>query len=859
MAWDKTFDFKIANGIKFMHVCNKEIIYEPCDQFHHNLMPRVQLFGDVGHGKSTLGNYILKESLVDKKATKIPPAGWFKTKRQTSAVTKKMTFQTTDTINLIDTCGFNDLKHNKTNELISMEILSCLRSIFTKNSYINGFIFCVLIKRNLVIEKKTIDTLYNMLSSLGYIQKYLDCIERSYDDINFDHLDLPFIKIVVNNFSKNFGGIKLGENDIRINTPRENFDSGRSSPMTRSPETCSKSPERCSKSPERVSKTKYSPERCSKAKYSPERLSKKLEISPNRNTSNTSQLQKSSSRMQTLTDSIDDSTFVNTLAKKDGTFEMEHITADSIKQSIKQLQADKIIEIHNVDKTSATKIVESLLPDKSFYFYKANLENKKRKKQEKLEIKSLIFDILSKSNSYTMDFQHAGNLKPVLRPFDNAKYLQHFYCEKISMMLKFQINFRTELIDNVSKHLVATNLSYYEENLMIEYELNILLEAIFFVNNHELTVEQKVKNLNNPCLLKDKQEEKKDFWMKADRKLLLNQNSQINKLYDEIKKNILIQISIIYNNLLSVYKSKDSDLISYITPIDWKDKTDKYLREYEEINFKIEFNYENVISIIAEENYKMIQETNKETVENLSCNDLKIDELLDAMSPSKLRNKNYKNLSSLDGYSIGTTKDKSNFDNNNLDHKKENQKDILIKNILINDLYKENELLQSDLIEKKARDGFGILRFCSDWGLDFCLPQRMTCRNKSNRTISLYGSRNYLTDRTDNTFDFSRNLGGIDDSMKIVETNIERNFTSRGRIDNEINIYLSSGKGIVESGNVNLAIKKSDVFIKQSTESKFENSTKETSTLAKDYPNSKKTQSKISKEKQLEDSSCKIY
>ena len=140
------------------------------------------------------------------------------------------------------------------------------------------------------------------------------------------------------------------------------------------------------------------------------------------------------------------------------------------------------------------------------------------------------------------------------------------------------------------------------------------------------------------------------------------------------KKNILIQISIIYNNLLSVYKSKDSDLISYITPIDWKDKTDKYLREYEEINFKIEFNYENVVNIIAEEGYKMIQETNKETVENLSCNDLKIDELLDAMSPSKLRNKNFKNLSSIDGYSIGTTKDKSSFDNNNLDHKKENQK-----------------------------------------------------------------------------------------------------------------------------------------------------------------------------------------
>lgn len=803
MAWANNFDYKIANGIKFMHVCNKEVYYETCEQTSCDLQPRVQIFGDVGHGKSTQGNYILKESLVDKKASKIPTSGWFKTKRQLSAVTKQMKFEKTDTINLIDTCGFNDMNPSKTNELSSIEILSACRSIFTKNSYINGFIFCILMKRNLVVEKKSIDTLYNMLSSLGYIQSYLDLIEKS-DENNFDYIQIPFIKIVVNNFSKSFGGIKPG--DVKVHTPRDNLDSGRSSPMTNG-------------TPERTHKTGNSP-------------------SPNRNTSN---------KFLNIQNSIDFSTSDNTNPKNEQRSEIEFVTSDTIKQTIKNLLAEKITEIHNIDTQTAIKIVEHLLSDKCFYFFKANIENKKRKKAEKLEIKSLIYDILSSSNSYTMDFLHAGNLKPILRSFDDVKYLQDFFCEKINLMLQYLINFRTNLIESVNKTMTITNLPYSDQNTQIENELYNLLEAIFCVNNYELTVAERVEKINNPCILKDNINIKKDFWIKVDRKLLLHLNEHINHLFDEIKKNILIQISMIYNNLIVFHKQDNLTMDTHLTPNDWKVETDKFLRNCEESVFKVEFDYEKILSIISEESYKMVQETHEDFQGILKCNDLKVDQLLESTIICKTKPSRQAPPTKNECFTESNHRI-SDFDTHEMESKKTTQKDLLIKNILLNDLYKENELLQSEMFPKKRKDDCGQLSFCSGWGFQFCLPSKNNKQPKYNGTEN-YDSQIKTSDRDDDaTFDISRNFQGHDDSLKILETNLERNFASGRRLNNELINSNISANGIVEAGNVHLAIKKSDIFISKSIQNMMETDKK------------KNVQKEILlKENQVHDSNCKIY
>jgi predicted GTPase len=147
---------------------NTPLTYKKLSTQTSTHLPRVLIFGDIQNGKSTLGNYILRESIIDKNNLKTPKGGWFPTKRQSTPVTTSIAFQNTDTLFLIDTPGYNNPNtHESSNQMNSIEILDLAKNLFSHKTYINGLIFSIMVKKSLVIEEGSIMTLYNMLISFG--------------------------------------------------------------------------------------------------------------------------------------------------------------------------------------------------------------------------------------------------------------------------------------------------------------------------------------------------------------------------------------------------------------------------------------------------------------------------------------------------------------------------------------------------------------------------------------------------------------------------------------------------------------------------------------------------------------------
>ena len=170
-------------------------------------LPRVLIFGDVQNGKSTLGNYILRESIIDKNNLKTPKGGWLPTKRQSTPVTTQPHFQNTDTLFLIDTPGFNNPSaRDESNQMNSIEILDLTKSLFSHKTYLNGLIFSIMVKKSLVIEEGSIMTLYNMLISFGL--ENVDLLGRDFMQGQSLEDRMPFVKVVVNNFSRGYSGVR---------------------------------------------------------------------------------------------------------------------------------------------------------------------------------------------------------------------------------------------------------------------------------------------------------------------------------------------------------------------------------------------------------------------------------------------------------------------------------------------------------------------------------------------------------------------------------------------------------------------------------------------------------------------------
>ena len=147
----------LKEAIASIYNLHTPIIYKKLHSSGSTHLPRVLIFGDIQSGKSTLGNYILRESIIDKNNLKTPKGGWFPTKRQSTAVTTSITFKNTDTMFLIDTCGFNNIDNQEiSNEMNSMEILETAKNLFNHKTYINGFIFTIMAKKCLTIEEKSV-------------------------------------------------------------------------------------------------------------------------------------------------------------------------------------------------------------------------------------------------------------------------------------------------------------------------------------------------------------------------------------------------------------------------------------------------------------------------------------------------------------------------------------------------------------------------------------------------------------------------------------------------------------------------------------------------------------------------------
>jgi hypothetical protein len=70
----------------------------------------------MGQGKSTSGNWILRESFKDK--SKAPPAGWLKCSQNVEAVTNEIALACSDTLCFVDTCGMDDPSSNRSDDKI---------------------------------------------------------------------------------------------------------------------------------------------------------------------------------------------------------------------------------------------------------------------------------------------------------------------------------------------------------------------------------------------------------------------------------------------------------------------------------------------------------------------------------------------------------------------------------------------------------------------------------------------------------------------------------------------------------------------------------------------------------------------
>ena len=116
---------KLLNALKFKPL-----------KYFTGLLPRVLTFGKMGAGKSSSCNYIIKESIKDIslfKDTAKFKSGWFPFRTSTKAVTQVIDYAASDTLTIIDTCGFADSDRDDDNNM--EDIFQWLQAINEQKSY----------------------------------------------------------------------------------------------------------------------------------------------------------------------------------------------------------------------------------------------------------------------------------------------------------------------------------------------------------------------------------------------------------------------------------------------------------------------------------------------------------------------------------------------------------------------------------------------------------------------------------------------------------------------------------------------------------------------------------------------------
>lgn len=101
--------------------------------------PLLLLFGEMGNGKSTTGNAIIKDQLR-KKHLKFSKNRAFVASKDTQAVTKSIKIKYYADIALIDTPGFNDPHKKRTDPQIFINICNMLNDQGILNEGIAGLI-----------------------------------------------------------------------------------------------------------------------------------------------------------------------------------------------------------------------------------------------------------------------------------------------------------------------------------------------------------------------------------------------------------------------------------------------------------------------------------------------------------------------------------------------------------------------------------------------------------------------------------------------------------------------------------------------------------------------------------------------
>ena len=97
-------------------------------QFKQNKsIPQILIFGEMGNGKSTTGNQLIRQTLkMEKKDKKPKKTQQFEAHKSMKAVTSKMDIKKCDKINYIDSPGFNDPDKNRNDNQIFSVIVETI-------------------------------------------------------------------------------------------------------------------------------------------------------------------------------------------------------------------------------------------------------------------------------------------------------------------------------------------------------------------------------------------------------------------------------------------------------------------------------------------------------------------------------------------------------------------------------------------------------------------------------------------------------------------------------------------------------------------------------------------------------------
>lgn len=150
--------------------------------------PLLLVFGEMGNGKSTTGNVIIKDQLRSN-GKQFKKSLAFVASKDTKAVTKKIHVKYFKDIALIDTPGFNDPDKKRTDPQIFINICNMLNDSNILNEGIAGLLQCVMVPASGRINKTAIQVM----------SKMLQVFTLSYPDSSHKG---PQIYVLFTNFSK---------------------------------------------------------------------------------------------------------------------------------------------------------------------------------------------------------------------------------------------------------------------------------------------------------------------------------------------------------------------------------------------------------------------------------------------------------------------------------------------------------------------------------------------------------------------------------------------------------------------------------------------------------------------------------